>query len=327
MPTFWAKLRRLLSGERRFEDDLRDEMRAHLQFEIEESLARGVPPETVRADAQRRFGNATTIAERSRGAWDFQWLADLVRDLRYSTRSMLRRPAFAAVALISLAVALGANTAVFSFANAILLKTLPVAGADRLISLRQKNEQFHMENCCFGYPFFQALRKQPGVFEDILATSQLDITLTDREETERLPAELVSGNYFRMLGVHPAAGRLLDETDDAVEGARPVCIISYKLWQERYAGDPGIVGRQVLLNGHPFRIVGVSQRGFGGASLRTPSDLQVPTSMAETFFEMKRNTFGFLFLIPRLKRGVSLSHAAAWLNSVGRALQDATGLH
>ncbi len=326
MPAFWAKLRSLLRGKRRFEDDLRDEMRAHLQFEIEDSIARGVPPETARADAQRRFGNATTIAERSRGAWDFHWLADLVRDLRYSARSMARRPAFAAVALVSLAVALGANTAVFSFANAILLKTLPVAGADRLISLRQKNEQFHMENCCFGYPFFQALRKQPGVFEDILATSPIDITLTDREETERLPAELVSGNYFRMLGVHPAAGRLLDETDDAVEGASPVCVISYRLWQERYAGDPAIVGRQVLLNGRPFRIVGVSQRGFGGASLRTPTDLQAPTSMTETFFEMERDRSSFLFLLPRLKRGVSLSQAAAWLNSVGHALQDATGL-
>ena len=328
MAPSWAKLRRLLSGKRRFEDGLRDEMRAHLEFEIEDSLASGIPPEKARADAQRRFGNAATIAEHTRSAWDFYWLADLARDLRYSARSMARRPGFAAVAIVSLAVALGANTAVFSFANAILLKTLPVAGADRLIALRQKNEQFHMENCCFGYPFFQALRKQPGDFEDVLATSPLeDITLTDREESERLSAELVSGNYFRMLGIHPAAGRLLDETDDAAEGASPVCVISYKLWQERFAGDPAVVGRQVLLNKRPFRIVGVTQRGFGGASLRAPSDVLAPTAMAETFFEMKRNTFGFLFLIARLKPGVSRQHAAAWLNSVGHALQEGTGRH
>jgi predicted permease len=329
MPQFWAKLQRLIGGKRRFEDDLRDEMRAHLDFEIEDSLARGVPPDTARNDAQRRFGNAAIIAERSRDAWDFHWLAGLVRDLRYSARSLARRPAFAAVALVSLAVALGANTAVFSFANAILLKTLPVAGADRLIVLRQKNEQFHMENCCFSYPFFQALRKQPGDFEDILATAQTDVTLTDREESERLTAEVVSGNYFHMLGLRPAAGRLLDESDDAVEGAGPVCVIGYKIWQERFAGNPETVGRQVLLNGHPFRIVGVSQRGFGGASLHTPSDLQVPTSMTETFFETKRGAlgFGFLFLIPRLKPSVSRPHAAAWLNSVGHVLQESTGIH
>jgi predicted permease len=326
MPALWAKLRSLLTGRRGFENDLRDEMRAHLEFEIEDSLASGLPPETARADAQRRFGNSTAVAERSREAWDFGWLADLARDLRYSVRSLSRRPAFAAIAVVSLAVALGANTAVFSFANAILLKTLPVAGAGRLVILRQKNEMFHMENCCFGYRFFQAMRKQPGDFEDVLAVSSRDISLADREETERVSAEFVSGNYFHMLGVRPAAGRLLDETDDAAEGGGPVCVISYKLWQERFAGDPAVIGRQVLLDRHPFQIVGVSQRGFSGASLREPGDIQIPTSMVEPFLEMKRDAFGFLFLIARLKPGVTMPQAAARLNATGPAIQSATGL-
>jgi predicted permease len=325
MPASWAKLRSLLTGKRRFEDDLHEEMRAHLEFEIEDGLASGMPSEVARADAQRRFGNATAIAERSREAWDFPWLADLARDLRYSVRSLFRRPAFAAVAIVSLALALGANTAVFSFANAILLKTLPVAGAGRLVILRQKNEMFHMENCCFGYRFFQAMRKQPGDFEDILAVSSRDISLADREETERVSAEFVSGNYFHMFGVHPAAGRLLDESDDAVEGASPICVISYELWQRRFARDPAVIGRQVLLDGHPFQIVGVSRRAFSGASLREPSDLQIPSSMVETFMQMKRDTFGFLFLIARLKPGVTMPRAAVWLNAKGHAIQNATG--
>jgi predicted permease len=326
MPALWAKLRSLLTGKRGFENDLRDEMRAHLEFEIEDSLALGMPPETARADAQRRFGNAAVIAERSREAWDFRWFADLARDVRYSVRSLSRRPAFAAVAVVSLAGALGANTAVFSFANAILLKTLPVAGAGRLVILRQKNEMFHMENCCFGYRFFQAMRKQPGDFEDILAVSSRDISFSAREETERVSAEFVSGNYFHMFGLHAAAGRLLDETDDAVEGASPVCVISYQLWQERFAGDPAVIGRQVLLDGHPFQIVGVSQREFSGASLREPGNLQIPTSMVGMFMEMKRDSFSFLFLIARVKPGVTLPHALAWLNAIGHAIQNATGL-
>jgi predicted permease len=325
MPALWAKMRSLLTGRRGFENDLRDEMRAHLEFEMEDSLASGMPPEEARADAQRRFGNTVAIAERSRETWDFHWLADLARDLRYSARSLCRRPAFAAVAVVSLAVALGANTAVFSFTNAVLLKTLPVAGASRLVILRQKNEMFHMENCCFGYRFFQAMRKQNGDFEDILAVSSHDIALADREETEHLSAEFVSGNYFHMFGVQPAAGRLLGETDDAVEGASAVCVISYKLWQERFAGDPTAVGRQVLLDGRPFQIVGVSQRGFSGASLREPADLQIPTSMVEMFMEMKRDSFSFLFLIARLRLGVTLPHAVAWLNATGHAIQNATG--
>jgi predicted permease len=325
MPTFWAKLRNLLTGKRRFEDDLRDEMRAHFEFEVEDSVARGMKSDAARADAQRRFGNSTTIAERSREAWDFHWLADLARDLRYSVRSMARRPAFAAIAVVSLAVALGANTAVFSFANAILLKTLPVAGAGRLVILRQKNEMFHMENCCFGYRFFQAMRKQPGDFEDILAVSSRDISFRDRQETERVSAEFVSGNYFHMFGVQPAAGRLLNEADDAVEGASPVCVISYKLWQKRFAGAPAVIGRQVLLDGHSFQIVGVSQRAFSGASLREPGDLQIPTSMVEAFMEEKRDTFGFLFLIARLKAGVTSPRAVTWLNATGHSIQNATG--
>jgi len=325
MRAWWAKLCRLVGGGQRLDDELREEMSAHLEFELEESLARGLPEEAARADARRRFGNAAAIAERSREAWSFRWLAALARDLRYGVRSMARRPGFTAVAVLSLAVALGANTAVFSFVNTILIEKLPVAEAGRLVVLRQKDEQFHMENCCFTHPFFEELRKQPGDFEDLLAMSPVDAALTDREQTERLRADAVSGNYFRMLGVRAAAGRLLGESDDGAEGANPVCVIGYKLWQERFAGDPGVVGRRVLLNGQPFRIVGVSQRGFGGASLRTPSDLYVPASMAETFWGMKRDTFGFLFLIARVKPGVSAQQAAARLNATGPRIQRATG--
>ena len=325
MRVWWAKLRSLLNGKGRLEEELREEMRAHLEFEIEESLTRGVPKEVARADAQRRFGNTVAIAERTREAWSFHWLAALARDVRYGARSMGRRPGFTAVAVLSLAAALGANTAVFSFVNTIVLKKLPVADAARLVLLRQKNEQFHMENCCFSYAFFEELRRQPGDFEDVLAMSPVDVTLTDREETERLRAEVVSGNYFRMLGVRPAKGRLLDESDNGADGANPVCVIGYKLWQERFAGDPAVIGRRVMLNNQPFHIVGVSQRGFGGASLHAPSDLQAPASMAETFWGTKRDTYSFLFLIARVQRGASVTQAAARLNTEGRQIQKVTG--
>src|SRR5579863_4407453 len=133
MRAWWAKVRRLAGGRRRWDDELREEMSAHLEFEIEESLARGVPKEAARADAQRRFGNAAAIMEHSREAWSLGWVAGLARDVRYGARSMARRPGFTAVAVLSLAVALGANTAVFSFVNTIVLKKLPVADAGRLL--------------------------------------------------------------------------------------------------------------------------------------------------------------------------------------------------
>jgi predicted permease len=304
---------------------LRDEMAAHLQFEIDERLAAGMPRDQAERAARRAFGNSTRIAERARETWTVRWIEGPIRDLRWAFRSLLRRPAFTAVAVVSLALALGANTAVFSFVNAIVLKKLPVAARDRLTLLRQKNEQFHMENCCFSYAFLQELRRQPGEFEDVLGVTPQDVTLADRNETERLRAEAVTGNYFRMLGVQPVVGRLLDETDDGAEGASPVCVISYKLWQNRFAGDPAIIGHRVLLNGRPFQIVGVTERGFSGASLHEPGDLQAPTSMAEALLGMTRAQSGFLTLIARLKPGATRAGAAAWLNAAGRQMQAASG--
>jgi predicted permease len=318
---WWSKLR----GRRGRENELRDEMAAHLEFEIDEQLAAGKPTDQAQLAARRSFGNATTILERTRETWTVRWIEAPVRDLHWALRSMARRPGFTAVAVVSLAIALGANTAVFSFVNAIVLKTLPVTDPARLTILRQKNEQFHMENCCFSYAFFNELRRQRGDFEDVLGIFRNDVILTDREETERLRAEAVTGNYFRMLGVRPAAGRLLDETDDGVEGANPVCVISYKLWQDRFAGDATVIGRPVLVNRQPFRIVGVTERGFTGASLHDPADLQAPTSMTETLLGMKRGESGFLNLVARLKPGITVVHAAAWLNGMGRQIQGVTG--
>jgi predicted permease len=309
---------------KRREEELREEMAAHLAFEVEERLERGMAPEEACVAARRRFGNETAIAERTREAWSVQWIAALARDARFALRTMRRRPGFTAVAVLSLGVALGANTAVFSFVNAIVLRTLPVPDATRLVVLRQKNEQFHMENCCFGFRFFREIKRQDTGLEDILAVTSARADLADRGATERVLAELVSGNYFRMLGVRPAAGRLLTDADDEVEGASPVCVISYKLWQERFGGDPGVVGRRITLAGAPFQIVGVTERGFAGASLHDPRDLQAPSALIASFYGDKRDVLSYQ-LIGRLKPGTTLAEAHARLNATGRAVQQAIG--
>ncbi len=228
-------------------------------------------------------------------------------NVRYAARSLRRSPLFTAVAVFSLAAGIGANTAVFSFVRAIVLERLNVNDADRLVILRQQNEMFHMENCCFPYKVFREIRREDSDFEDVLAVAERDIKMTDRGETERLQAELVSGNYFRMLGVRAAAGRLIDDTDDVAEGASPVCVIGYKLWQERYGGRADAIGRQVLINNKPFQIVGVSQPGFSGASLHDPRDLQISSSMIKVFDgEDSRDSYGWAEVIARLKPGVTL---------------------
>jgi predicted permease len=299
------------------EKDLERELQSHLDLEAEESQDSYA--------AQRALGNIARLKEDVRAVWGSTSLDCLARDLRYAIRTMRRRPAFTAVAVLSLAIALGANTAVFSFVNAIVLRQLPVPGAERLVIVRQNNEMFHIENCCFSYPFFRELRKQDQDFEGALAMTSKDITLTDREQTERLQAEIVSGNYFSMLGVHAAAGRLLDENDDLAEGTSPVCVISYRLWQERFGGQSDVVGRQVLLNAEPFQIVGVSERGFSGGALHAPHDLQIPASMIKTFLGEGRDTFGWAQIVARLKHRVTATEAQTHLNVLGRNIEKITG--
>lgn len=320
----WRRLVFLFRG-RRTSEDLEDEMRLHIAQRAEQFHREGMNLDDAEFAASRQFGNRTMLKEVSREQWGWNCMAALGRDARQAARAVRKNPWFSAVAILSLAVSLGANTAVFSFMRAIVLKRLPVPAAERLVIIQQKNEAFHMVNCCFGFRFFRELQKQDADFEDVLAVAPLPVNLTDRDQTERLPAEIVSGNYFQMLGVRPAAGRLIDERDDATEGSGRVCVISYRLWQERFGGVD-VIGRRVLLNSEAFQIVGVSERGFSGAALHEPQELQIPSSMiAAIEGNGGRDSFGWARIIARLKPGITPTQAAARLNVVGRQIQAVTG--
>jgi predicted permease len=323
----WRKLT-ILARKRRAAEELDEEVRLHVELRAERLRQTGMEPEEAPYAASRKFGNRTLIAETSRETWSWRWLDHLARDLRYALRALRKSPSFSLVAILSLAVALGANTAVFSFARAIVMKQLPVANAGRLVILRQHNEQFHMENCCFSYRFFQDLQKQNVGFEKVLALSSLELKFTDREQTEKIDAEFVSGNYFRMLGVRAAAGRLLDDADDSSEGAGHVCVISYRLWQERFGGRPDAIGRRVLLDKEPVQIVGVTADGFTGLSLHDPRDLQAPSSLLGKLTGSAREASGLgAEVVARLKPGVTLAQAAARLQVVGLQIEKASGLN
>jgi predicted permease len=302
---------------RKREQDLERELRSHLDLETEE---RGGDHHA----AMRAFGNTTLVKEDSRAMWRLASLERIWQDVRLGARMMRRRPVFAAVAILSLAVGIGANTAVFSFVNAVVLKTLPAPGSDRFVLIRQANRQFGIETCCFKYGFFKELRKQDPDFEDMLAFYAGDVTLTDSGQTERLRAEFVSGDYFRMLGVRAAAGRLLEETDDGAASSGAVCVISYRLWQERFGGKADVVGKSVLLDREPFQIVGVAQAGFTGTSLHEPHDLQIPPSMLSKFTGFTRDNDGWAQIIARLRPGVRMEQAQTRLNVIGKQIQPAT---
>ena len=244
---------------------------------------------------------------------------DVLQNLRYSARTLRRSPMFAGVAILSLALGIGANTAIFSFVRAIVFEKLPAPGADRLVILRQHNEAFHMENCCFPTRFVEELRKVDADFEDVLAVDNIEVNFDDREQNEKLHAELISGNYFRMLGVHAAAGRLIGESDAAIEGSGAVCVISHRLWMERYGGALSAIGRRVMIDNQPYQIIGVSAPGFEGAALHEPHDLQIPASMGAKIFGNSEPVW--MEVIARLRSGVSEAQAREHLNALGLRIE------
>ncbi|WP_321474529.1 ABC transporter permease [uncultured Paludibaculum sp.] len=317
----WRRLTR--SGQA--DSELDEEMRLHLELRARKLREQGMAAEESDYAARRRFGNVLIHQEDSHDLWAFRWLEELAADVRLAIRTSRKSPAFTLLALVSLTLGLAANTAIFSFVNAIVLKTLPVRDASRLVLLRQNNETFHMENCCFSYNFFQGIRKQNTGFEDFLAVANIERDVVDGDRRTPVSAELVSGNYFAMLGLRPAMGRLLDDSDDRVEKGARVCVISDRLWRTFFNGAPDVVGRKLVLDKEPFQIVGVAPAGFQGATLHGRVDLQIPTAWAEAFYGSARDQFGWLELIGRLKPGVSMQAAGLRLNPVGMRLQREIG--
>jgi hypothetical protein len=182
-------------------------------------------------------------------------LKRLGKDLRYAFRSLRASPVFALIAISSLSLGIGANTAIFSFVNTLLLKHLPVPEPSRLVQVAAF-ENGRQVSTNFSFPFIAELDKRSKVFEDILGRFPVRVNLTTDNGAEPLSGELVTGNYFKTLQIEPALGRLLTEEDGNTASGNPLCVISYALWQGRFAGDPHILGRKLLLNAHPYTVVG-----------------------------------------------------------------------
>jgi|HubBroStandDraft_1064217.scaffolds.fasta_scaffold01284_11 predicted permease len=317
--------RRSLFGRPRLEEEMTDELRYHLEEQIRENLNAGMPPDEARRTALEEIGGLDRVKEACRDSRGVTLVENAWRDLRYAWRVLARSPAFLAVAVLSLALSIGANTAIFSFLNAVLLKALPVPEPHRLAIVTRHNDQYGWDTSAFNYPMYRELARRMRAFSGVLAYWPMPVNLTAGNQAERISGELVSGSYFRVLGVRPAIGRLLTDDDDGAEGGHAVCVIGYRLWQERFGGDPRVLSMPILLNAKPFQIVGVSQPGFEGAALQSRHDVQVPMSMTELFMGEKRDTRGWSWMqiVARLAPGVSRTRATAELQAVGTQLDAA----
>lgn len=240
----------------RADDDLRDELQSHLEMETDEYIRRGMPPAAARRRAQLASGGLTQAAESVRAQRGLPWIDGVAADIRYALRALRRSPAFTTAVVVTLALGIGANTAVFSVLRGVLLKPLPHRDGDRLVYLRQSTDGPGGANLSFSIPEVSDLRAHAASLGSIAEYSTWFLTLQGDSDAVRMDVGLVTGNFFEVMGLSPVLGRLTQPSDDGTD-VPPVMVLTHEFWRRRFGGDSGIVGRQVRVDGRPVTVIGV----------------------------------------------------------------------
>lgn len=313
-----------LFGRSRADADARREMELHLDLLTREKVAEGLSERDARAAALREMGNLMQLEERSRDARGVRWLHDLADDLRFAIRMLRKSPAFTLVAVSSLGLGVGANTAVFTMVKRSYLEMLPVANPEQILRISRSNAAMpHLSS--FSYPLYRELNEAPTPFEGMICTSGARISLTGLNgAADSAQAELVSGNYFQVLGVQPLLGRLLTPDDDRHAGAHPVLVLSHNYWRKRFGADQSIVGKTLRMNTTPMTVIGVSPPGFDGLSSGRSPDVIVPVMMYQQAEQVSVNILNdtgnsWLGVAGRLRPGTTPKQAEQALQPILQA--------
>jgi putative ABC transport system permease protein len=300
----------------RAERELERELADHLAHLEEEYQRRGMPAGEARLAARRALGGLDRAKEGHRDARSFRWLEDARRDARHALRGLARDRGFTVAALATLAVGIGATTAIFGGINAVLLRPLPLPQPERLLFVFEAFGTSGAQRARLTAPDFLDLSRQQTVFEGTAASAAASVTLAGSGDPVRVPALRVSADYFRVLGLRPALGRDLTEADDGF-GAPPTVLVSHAFWRDRLGGDPSFLGRHLSLNGEPHTVIGVLPPGRG-LSERT-EQVYVPLALRPE--ERRSNGNRFLTVIGRLKPGVTREQARTELLAIARGIQ------
>src|SRR5215217_1504866 len=296
------------------DQDLDAEIRSYFDTLVEEKLAAGMPPDEARRAAAIEVGGIEQVKERVRETRAGALLESLLQDLRYGLRTLAKNPGFTAAAVVTLGLGIGANTAIFSVVNGVLLSPLAGRDPDRLVLLWESTKD--TPQIPVSYPNYPDWRQRTRSFEDIATFSGFDqFTMTGQGDPERVRGGLASGNLFTVFGVEPSAGRLLDPRDDRPE-ADPVAVISDEFWQRRFGADRQIVGKTIVLDGNPYTIVGVMPPNFRIIG----SEVLIPLGRFTHTPRFVRSNHG-LIGIGRLKPNVTIDQMLADLGAVARQLQ------
>jgi predicted permease len=308
-----------LFRKRHLDGDLDAELRSHLELLAEENRRRGMTTEEARHAARREFGGVEQAKESYREQRGLPFFETLSQDLRYATRMLVKSPGFTAVTVLTLALGIGANTGLFSLVNSVLLGNLPVRNPHELVIVKYTDERTQEANEDFSYPMYQSIRDKNTVFANVLTRAGVDFNASYGGQSERAVGEMVSGNYFETLGVQPLLGRLIGPEDDRVPGAHPVAVLSYGYWQRRFGGDPAVVDKNITLNDHLMRIIGIAPPGFYGTEMARNPDIRVPMMMATVFRPVPANRLQnprhrWMTMLARRKPEVSVAQAQASLD-------------
>ncbi len=353
---FLAKLRALFTPSKTSRE-FDDELQAHLQLLTGRFLRQGMSREEAFETARRQFGNTTLLRQRHRDLGSFLSLTSLWRDLRFAGRQLMRNPLLSSIAILSLALGIGANTAIFSVAKRVLFDTLPVGHPHELRMLAwvcgrhrpvppvwgdvSSTPDGGLTSTAFSYPVLQALRQHTNAFANLIAFKDVSLTATIEGNPEVLSAELLSGDGFNGLGVGPILGRTLTPADDAA--ANPVVVINEALWAARFGRSPSVLGKAIALNGIPVTVIGVVPARFTGLQMGEPAQLFVPLTLQPLIIPRAQNGSISLLNNPqswwvqaliRLRPGVPEQQANAELDTALRqsvresfSAEDLAGFH
>jgi predicted permease len=322
-------LRRFQFGQRR--DELQEEIDAHLRMATKDRIERGESESEAWQAARREFGNIPLVEDVTRGTWGSSWLEQVVQDIRFAFRQLRKSPGFTAAVVCTLGLGIGVNIALFSILNGMLLRPLPVKEPQRLISFSYESTNGWDNG--FSYPVFAEIQKQ--VADSVSSSAAFDFSqggiAVDGKAVKSLQY-YVTGEFFPMLGIAPALGRLITPADCSGAG-NPVVVLGYSFWKTRVGGDPRIIGRAVLVNGHPATVVGVAPAGFHGMIGVLNADAYLPLGNAVTDGTLPRNSLSDpvasnLTVIGQVKTDLSVGRLQPAMDLLGtRLMRDFPGVY
>jgi predicted permease len=321
--------------------ELEEELQNHLAMAARDRAERGEEKREAERAARREFGNAGLVKDVTRDIWGWRWLSDFADDTRYGLRTLANHPAFTSVAVLTLALGIGANTAIFSLIDAALLRSLPVRDSNQLVlfqwhahkepkhwsissygDCQQESTKTSAGGCSLSAPFFREVRAQSGVFSKVAAFASADrLNLSGNGQAKLInQVGYVSGDYFETLGVQPATGRLI-QADDDTPSANPVIVLSHSYWRSEFGGSPTAVGKTVLINRVPCTIVGVAEQRFDSLSPGNAFQAWIPLSVQPRLELPWDNrevdpANWWLVLVGRLKPGTTRTQAQAAVNTI-----------